>query len=193
MARPREFDIDEILSQVMEIFWKEGYEKTSFALIEEQTGVKKASLCVAFGDKRSLFLKALRHYQEVGRQACRLALNQGRPDEVIRQWVSQIAQNTIGENAGQGCFHVNTIIELAAHDAEVATMVREHTELISAQVAEVIVKGQRGGQFRTDVKATALATYLVTSVYGLAVVGKAAVVGKEVKQIVDVILSGLEK
>jgi hypothetical protein len=60
-------------------------------------------------------------------------------------------------------------------------------------VAEVIVKGQRGGQFRTDVKATALATYLVTSVYGLAVVGKAAVVGKEVKQIVDVILSGLEK
>ena len=49
MARPREFDIDEILSQVMEIFWKEGYEKTSFALIEEQTGVKKASLCAAFG------------------------------------------------------------------------------------------------------------------------------------------------
>jgi TetR/AcrR family transcriptional repressor of nem operon len=193
MARPREFDIDEILSQVMEIFWKDGYEKTSFALIEEQTGVKKASLCAAFGDKRSLFLKALRHYQKVGRQACQLALNQGGSDEVIRQWFSQIAENTIGENARQGCLHVNTIIELAARDAEVAALVREHIELISAQVAEVIVKGQRSGQFRTDVKATSLATYLVISVYGLVVVGKAAAVGKEMKQIVDVILSGLEK
>lgn len=87
----------------------------------------------------------------------------------------------------------DNLIGLAAHDVEVAALVREHTEPISAQVAEVIVKEQRSGQFRTDVKATVLATYLVTSVYGLDVVGKAAIAGKEMKQIVNVILSALEK
>ena len=95
----------------------------------------------------------------LGSRLCGIAATNRGPDEASD---SQIAENTIGENAGQGCFHVNTIIELAARDAEVAALVREHTELISAQVAEVIVKGQRSGQFRTDVKATALANYLVT-------------------------------
>lgn len=193
MARPREFDIDEVLLQVMEVFWKEGYEKTSFALIEEQTGVKKASLCAAFGDKRSLFLKALRHYQDAKRRECRLALNEGSPKDAIRQLLFGVAEMITGENARQGCMQVNTIIELASHDAEVAALVKEHSELSSTQVAEIIAKGQRLGQFRTDVEATVLATYLMVSFYGMAVAGKAAIVGENAEQITDIILSALEK
>src|SRR5262249_36962719 len=119
MARPREFDLDEVLLKVMEIFWKEGFEKTSFALIEEGTGVKKASLCAAFGDKRNLFLTALRHYQESRFQTCQSQFVHGTAKSAIRRRLLAAAEMAAGSEANRGCFQVNCIIELAPHDPEV--------------------------------------------------------------------------
>lgn len=195
MARPREFDLDEVLSQVMEAFWKDGYEKTSFSSIEDRTGVKKASLCAAFGDKHNLFLTALRQYQESGRQACSLALNEGSPRAAIRDWLMGVAGMATGKKGKLGCFQVNTIIELAPHDPEVAALIRKHNDLLATQLTEVIGRGQRAGEFRADVEAPLLAQYLLTSIYGLSVAGKAAARGrgKGLDRIVDLILSAFEK
>ncbi len=193
MARPREFDLDEVLSQVMEIFWKEGYEKTSFAMIEERTGVKKASLCAAFGDKRNLFLTALRHYQESGLRACHKQFD-GTPAKLaIRRRLLEAAEMVTGAEARRGCFQVNCIIEIAPHDPEVAAMVKKHFDQVSAQFAEVIRRGQQDGEFRTDVSASVLAKYVISSLYGLSVAGKAEMSAREIGRIVEVVLSSLEK
>jgi TetR/AcrR family transcriptional repressor of nem operon len=193
MARPREFNLDEVLSQVMETFWKEGYEKTSFSMIEERTGVKKASLCAAFGDKRNLFLTALRHYQESKLQTCQAQLDQGTAKSVIRQRLLASAEMAKGADASRGCFQVNCIIEIAPHDPEVAALVKEHSDRAAAQIAQVIRRGQQNGEFRTDVQAATLAKYIVSSIYGLSVSGKAGMPCKEIERIVEVILSSLEK
>ena len=74
MARPREFDVETVLREAMEIFWEKGFNGTSFADIEERTGVKKASLFAAYGDKRSVFLKALRSKQK-DKGGCRKAFS----------------------------------------------------------------------------------------------------------------------
>src|SRR5438046_509077 len=50
MARPREFDVETVLHEAMDLFWEKGFDGTSFADIEERTGVKKASLSAAYGD-----------------------------------------------------------------------------------------------------------------------------------------------
>src|SRR5262249_31035663 len=148
MARPREFDLDKVLSEVMEIFWEEGYEKASFAMIEDRTGVKKASLCAAFGDKRNLFLTALRHYQESRFQACQSQCDHGAAKSAIRRRLMAAAEMAAGSEANRGCFQVNCIIELAPHDPEVAAMVKQHSERMSAQIAGVIRRGQESGEFR---------------------------------------------
>src|SRR5271169_1448857 len=62
MGRPRQFDMDEAPSAVREEFWLHGYAGTSIDRLLEATGLGKGSFYVAFGDKRTLFLRVLHEY-----------------------------------------------------------------------------------------------------------------------------------
>ena len=192
MARPREFDVERVLAEAMEVFWRHGFEGASFAEIERRTGIKKASLFAAYGDKRSLFCKALGHYQEQSRQACREKLRKGTPKRAIREWFLSAAAMAKGEAASRGCLQVNTVVELAPHDEDVAALAREHTRLLVEILTEVIAAGQERGEFRSDVPAASLAKYLMSSISGLAVGGKAGIPDRDVDAIANITLSALE-
>lgn len=62
MARPREFDLDTATDNLMNAFWKAGYEATSLSDLMAATGLKKGSLYAAFGDKRAMYLRGLAAY-----------------------------------------------------------------------------------------------------------------------------------
>jgi len=62
MARPREFDETAVLEAAVQCFWARGYEATSVRDLAESMGITSASLYNAFGDKRSLYRRALDHY-----------------------------------------------------------------------------------------------------------------------------------
>ncbi len=62
MARPREFDEQVVLDRALETFWSKGYDGTSVEDLVEATGLRRASLYGAFGDKEQLFTKVLDHY-----------------------------------------------------------------------------------------------------------------------------------
>jgi len=64
MARPREFDEDEVLIRAMVAFWQRGYEGCSIRDLLEATGLPRQSLYNTFGDKRALFLRVLARYRE---------------------------------------------------------------------------------------------------------------------------------
>lgn len=64
MSRSKEFDPDAALQQAMELFWEHGYEATSLAQLTDRLGIGRASLYATFGDKRELYLQALRRYLE---------------------------------------------------------------------------------------------------------------------------------
>ena len=62
VGRPREFDAEEALAQIMDVFWAKGFEGASMSDLVTATGLKKGSLYAAFGDKRAMYLKALALY-----------------------------------------------------------------------------------------------------------------------------------
>lgn len=192
MGRPREFDVDQVLSEAMEVFWEKGFEGASFADIEARTGVRKASLFAAYGDKRELFLKAIGRYQEAGREACRANLQQGTPKQAVRRWMEDVAGLSKGACGKRGCFQVNTIVELAPHDDAVADLVREHASALTEVLADAVRRGQASGDFRTDMDARILATYVIASVYGLSVAGKTSLPDRDIDAIVRIVLSALE-
>ena len=64
MARPRTFKPTDVLLAARKLFWRKGYQGTSFDDITEATGLTKPSLYAAFGDKASLFLKVLDDYHD---------------------------------------------------------------------------------------------------------------------------------
>jgi len=63
-GRPLGFDPAAALDCAVELFWERGYEGVDVATIAARAGVTKPSLYRLFGDKRSLFVHALRHYGE---------------------------------------------------------------------------------------------------------------------------------
>ncbi|MEU0494022.1 TetR/AcrR family transcriptional regulator [Mycobacterium sp. NPDC006124] len=62
MARPREFDRAEALTQAMHLFWRQGYQRTTLKDLTEAMGISAPSLYNAFGDKKSLYDEALALY-----------------------------------------------------------------------------------------------------------------------------------
>ena len=59
MGRPREFNEEEALAKIMDVFWARGFEGATVSDLMAATGLKKGSLYAAFGDKRAMYLKAL--------------------------------------------------------------------------------------------------------------------------------------
>jgi AcrR family transcriptional regulator len=61
-GRPRGFNYDEALDRAMHVFWHKGFEGASLNDLTAAMGIQPASLYKAFGNKRTLFEKALARY-----------------------------------------------------------------------------------------------------------------------------------
>jgi TetR/AcrR family transcriptional repressor of nem operon len=59
MARPRNFDEDEVIVKVADVFGRLGYNAASIDDLLAATGLQRGSLYKAFGSKRNLFEKVL--------------------------------------------------------------------------------------------------------------------------------------
>ena len=62
IGRPLSFDRNVALRQAMLTFWRYGYETTSVSDLTTAMGITAPSLYTAFGDKKQLFLEAVRLY-----------------------------------------------------------------------------------------------------------------------------------
>jgi TetR/AcrR family transcriptional repressor of nem operon len=61
MARTKEFDPDKALQSAVNVFWRFGYEHTSLETLMREMGISKQSLYDTFGDKRSIYFRAMRN------------------------------------------------------------------------------------------------------------------------------------
>src|SRR6202171_4541759 len=66
IARPQEFTRGGALRRADPVFWKKGFARTSTEDLVAAMGIGKQSLYDTFGDKRRLFLEALRTYNSEG-------------------------------------------------------------------------------------------------------------------------------
>ena len=62
LGRPRAFDAEKALNRAMQVFWRRGYLGTSLSDLTDAMGINRPSLYAAFGNKKSLFRKALNRY-----------------------------------------------------------------------------------------------------------------------------------
>jgi AcrR family transcriptional regulator len=125
MPRPRSFDADIALAAVEDLFWRQGYEMTSYADLMEATGLGKGSLYAAFGDKQALYLKALQAYitREIG-EAGAILTDPGQSGEYRIAALMQMPINAVRERGDRrGCFLCNAAVDLAPHDPLAAEMI----------------------------------------------------------------------
>jgi TetR/AcrR family transcriptional regulator, transcriptional repressor for nem operon len=176
MARPREFDINKALGAAMLLFWERGYEATSVDDLLRRMGINRASLYAAFGEKRALFVQALKLYEkQYGYQELQERARQGSPKQAVRELFEETI-TTLTETPPRnrrGCLMQNTALELAPHDAYIRRIVRENTEKCHAVMIRVLELAKEKGELdKTPREISNLAWFLFASLSAIRSLGK---------------------
>ncbi len=174
MPRKKEFDVDTVLNRAMEAFWARGYEATSLNDLLDCMKIQRASLYNAFGDKHSLFLNTLRRYDAVYRQtevAKRMKMSS--PRQAILGLFQDVVTVVVEHGARNGCFLINTALELSPHDPEVAEVVRKAlTHMEQKFFRKLIEKGRAMGEIAKSATPAPTARALLSLLIGLIVLSR---------------------
>lgn len=173
MPWEKQFDPDRALEKAMAAFWARGYDATSMQDLVEAMGINRGSLYATFGDKRSLFLMALKHYGAVHREAWTegLAARLG-PRAAILAAFEQAIKTVVEEGSRDGCLIVNTALELSAHDAEIAAVVAEALASMESFFRRMIEAGRKAGEIPQTVRPGPTAGALLSLFVGLRVLSR---------------------
>jgi TetR/AcrR family transcriptional regulator, transcriptional repressor for nem operon len=174
-GRPRSFDVDAAVERAMGVFWSRGYHATALPDLLRATKLSRGSLYAAFGDKHSLFLRALDRYiaDAVTRMDVELAPRR-EPIDALRAYLAGYVDRTSGANGRRGCLLVATAMELAGQDAEIGRRVAGFFRAMEARLADALSRAKVAGKLADGVDPASAAKILVCFVEGLRVVGKTA-------------------
>ncbi len=193
MARPREFDEDHAVDCALHAFWRNGYGATSLPDLLEAMRLSRGSLYKAFGDKHTLYLRALERYLIDARRELARTLNEDpSARHAVRAWLMRVAEMATGTDVRRGCFAVNSEVELGPRDGDVRSLLHEHNHAIEEIVASTLRRGIASGEIGSDISPEAVARTLRLLTSGLQVGGKSTLNAEEATQSVETALRLLE-
>ncbi len=173
MVRPREFDERTALDAAMHCFWRKGFEATSVRDLAAEMGITGTSLYNAFGDKKSLYRRALSHYldQSVRERIARLERSLP-PAEAVAAFFAEIIDRSMRDRQSKGCMLVNTALEVAPHDPQMRRLVADELALIEAFFRRCVERAQQEGKLSGTVDAQGLGRMLLGVLLGIRVLAR---------------------
>lgn len=190
MARPRSFDGDAILDKTVEVFRSKGFEGASVSDLEKATGLRRASLYGAFGDKRSLYLAALRRYDST--RAARMmneiaAAPSGR--KALERMFALVVEEALADPCG--CLLSNAASENASRDPKVALCVEAGRRRVEGGLHAAVLRGRADGSIKSSREPRALARFLYSAALGLRALAKAGASAQDLRGVAETALDSL--
>ncbi|SEL97117.1 MULTISPECIES: TetR/AcrR family transcriptional regulator [unclassified Paenibacillus] len=190
MARSKEFEVNEVLDKAIQLFWAQGYEKTSMQDLVGFMGIHRRSIYDTFGDKHALFMKALERYETKQTNKMSFLIDTQKP---IKEIIRALFESTI-RNEGQplGCFLVNSGVELGVLDPEVASLVNESYLRTEEFLRNLVLEGQQKGEIKADIDPVVISHYLMNAWVGIRTLVKTTTDQQKLTNIMDMTLSVLD-
>lgn len=189
MARTKEFNEDQALDKAIEIFWHKGYNGTSAQDLVNHLGLSRSSLYDTFGDKQQLFTKSLQRYQHQAQDAVKELLEKTENvKETLHAIFKQAVIESLEDRITKGCFMVNSSVELAMHDEEIAKIVKSNSQTMEQVFTNAVKKGQEAGHISKQLDAKVLARFIFNNYSGIRVLARA---GERNKQVYDDIVKAV--
>lgn len=191
MGRHFGFNREEALTKAMNVFWQKGFRSTSMKDLVDNMGIQPGSIYNTFGDKRTLFIEAVKHYDDViTSRMLRVLYSPGSPVTNLRAFFEQLIE-TPEEAKTRGCLLSNSIVEVAPHDREIAEILNKLFLKEQEAFKQCLSKAVEQGEIDKNTDIDSLSSYLVTCTHGLLVTGKSLPEKKRMKAVVDVIMSNM--
>jgi len=181
-----------VLDQVVQLFQERGYEGTSLADLETHLGLGRQSLYNAFGDKQTLFLKALeRYHQAVGEGAFAGINAPGAGLAAIRAFFTASVKLLTAPGPRRTCLMANTILERGSHDPDALLSCSRARAELERGLRRALAQAKTRGEVAPDLDVEATATLLVVQNYGLNVLAKTGATAEELHAAVEALLDRL--
>lgn len=193
MARVKEFDVDHALDQAMDVFWSQGYTATSLNDLISAMDISKSSFYATFGSKHDLFISTIdRYITSVTSQIVDAANMDAPARKIIRALFDRAVERMLKPESRRGCYLNNCAIEVSRTDVDAADAVAHGLEIMEGAFLELVKRGQREGGVGVRHDAQAMSRYLMATVNGILVLGKANPNADKLYDIADVAMSALD-
>ncbi|MBS1844091.1 MAG: TetR/AcrR family transcriptional regulator [Actinobacteria bacterium] len=189
MGRPRTFDPETALDQAMRVFWEKGFEGATLDDLTAAMGIERPSLYAAFGSKQDLFARAVEHYLEGPSAYFEEALSEPTSRRVADALLCGAADLHTDPTTPSGCLTVHgAFLRGASPDGPGARLaaVRDGAE---AAIGERLRRAVEEGDLPSDADPSALAAYLRSVTYGMAVKATGGATREELQGVIDLTLS----
>lgn len=179
MGRHREFDEAEVLAAAMDVFWRSGFTGAGMQELCDAMKLNPGSLYAAFGSKKDLFSKVIRHYLTVVTRDGVDVINAAPSGHAgIRGYFKYIVDEIMTGRRKHGCFGTNSFMELGEQDTMVHDVMTAHFLLLEDAFRGAL---KRDGA----VDASDRARYLVCVAQGLNVLARTSPERASLEAIVD--------
>ena len=178
----------------MRVFWRRGYSQTTVTDLVAATGLQPGSLYAAFGNKKGLFLAVLEAYNANFLARLRRLADGERPAiGCIRAFLQSVVDDTLDGRNRQGCLAVNALLEMAAHEPDVASRLDVHNQRVRQVFTDLIARAQTDGDIAPGRAPDALSAFLVNNLWGMRVMCRGSADRESLAAVVDGIVGALTK
>jgi TetR/AcrR family transcriptional repressor of nem operon len=182
MARPRGFDVEDILDRSLDVFWRRGFAATTMADIYEATGLGASSIYALARDKNDLFRRVFERYGEGFRSTIPTDVSGA---AAIDRWLRGFVGALADDPDRKGCLICNTIMERFAHSAETLDLAQSLVEEVRGWFQRQVEQGQRAGDYRRSADPVAAANALMVMLLGLMAMARAHASRETLLQVAD--------
>lgn len=156
-GRPRSFDERDALKKATLVFRAKGYDGVTIDDLVAGMGVGRPSLYAVFGDKRTLFVRALRAYAEAkGARAAQALFSPPTLREAIISFLRHAVDSATEEGSAPGCLML--CVAPLVDDAEVRQFLRDAAAagaaLVERRLSDAISAGEVPSDFPVATRAS---------------------------------------
>ncbi len=186
MARPVEFVYEDVLTNAMEQFWREGFEASSVQKLLDVTGINRGTLYNSFGDKDTFFKACLEHYSKLINKDLDNSLNKAELGTwaAVEKYFDLAILGVSNKQRSMGCLLVNSFCESINYDKDIQKLVRGYYNQIRKAFLKRLKDAEKAGELKKGVSADVATEVLLNTYNGLRVSSRE---GKPAKQMAEVL------
>ena len=194
MARPVEFVYEDVLTNAMEQFWREGFEASSVQKLLDAPGINRGTLYNSFGDKDTFFRSCLGHYDALVQKDLDATLNNDQLDAwaAIAAYFQTAVLGVSAKKRAMGCLLVNSFCESINYDKDLQKVVRGYYNNIRKAFLARTKQAEKAGTLAKGVNAELAADVLMNTLNGVRVSSREGKAPKQLNAIIDFALNSLK-
>ncbi len=185
MGRPREFDIDEALVIAGNLFWSNGYDRTSLSDLTGAMRITPPSFYFAFGSKEKLFQMVIDRYTAEQFIFFQEALREPTARDVIKRLLYGFADIYTDSKHPPGCLALNSSLPCSSDDDPIRRKLAEAREQSRELLCSRFKEAKSSGDLPADTDPSSLARYVLMLVWGMAVEAQSGASRNELRRAAD--------